>query len=263
MMFAIRHRIRTTRIGGAAILLMLSQFGPAQAAVLFNQINPANTEGHTNQIFGGSFRNFNVRLVDDFTLARESTLTSVTIDLFGFTGTTTRSRPFVDFAKIEGWSISIWNIASEATRFRYIGGVLQRNPFPNTVTFAGGMPTIPAGGLLPGESRRVLVTLPIVNAKPMAAGTYWLSVTPVMPGEFGTLAIATHGTGSAFQHNDGTGFRFPNGTSETLKNAGFRLEGTSVGPAAVPEPASWAMMIAGFGLVGAAARRRRTVAVAG
>lgn len=28
---------------------------------------------------------------------------------------------------------------------------------------------------------------------------------------------------------------------------------------AVPEPASWAMMIAGFGLVGAAARRRRTV----
>jgi hypothetical protein len=33
--------------------------------------------------------------------------------------------------------------------------------------------------------------------------------------------------------------------------------------AGVPEPASWAMMIAGFGLVGAAARRRRTVAVAG
>jgi uncharacterized membrane protein len=31
---------------------------------------------------------------------------------------------------------------------------------------------------------------------------------------------------------------------------------------AVPEPASWAMMIAGFGLVGAAARRRRTTTVA-
>ena len=31
---------------------------------------------------------------------------------------------------------------------------------------------------------------------------------------------------------------------------------------AVPEPASWAMMIAGFGLVGASARRRRGVAVA-
>ena len=31
---------------------------------------------------------------------------------------------------------------------------------------------------------------------------------------------------------------------------------------AVPEPASWAMLIAGFGLVGAAARRRRTVVAA-
>jgi hypothetical protein len=33
-------------------------------------------------------------------------------------------------------------------------------------------------------------------------------------------------------------------------------------PSAVPEPASWAMKITGFGLVGAAARRRQTVTVA-
>ncbi|WP_372917730.1 PEPxxWA-CTERM sorting domain-containing protein, partial [Sandarakinorhabdus sp.] len=30
----------------------------------------------------------------------------------------------------------------------------------------------------------------------------------------------------------------------------------------VPEPASWAMLIAGFGLTGAAMRRRRTVVAA-
>jgi hypothetical protein len=35
-----------------------------------------------------------------------------------------------------------------------------------------------------------------------------------------------------------------------------------LGTGAVPEPASWAMLIAGFGLTGAAARRRRAVAVA-
>ena len=33
-------------------------------------------------------------------------------------------------------------------------------------------------------------------------------------------------------------------------------------PGGVPEPASWAMLIAGFGLVGAAARRRRSTVVA-
>jgi hypothetical protein len=30
----------------------------------------------------------------------------------------------------------------------------------------------------------------------------------------------------------------------------------------IPEPGTWAMMIAGFGLVGFAARRRRTLATA-
>jgi hypothetical protein len=34
------------------------------------------------------------------------------------------------------------------------------------------------------------------------------------------------------------------------------------GGGAVPEPASWAMLIAGFGLVGAAQRRRKAVAAA-
>lgn len=44
---------------------------------------------------------------------------------------------------------------------------------------------------------------------------------------------------------------------ETQASLNFDLTGT-----AVPEPASWAMMIAGFGLVGAAARRRRPALVA-
>ncbi|WP_310497288.1 PEPxxWA-CTERM sorting domain-containing protein [Sandarakinorhabdus sp.] len=40
---------------------------------------------------------------------------------------------------------------------------------------------------------------------------------------------------------------------------GYRLDSLTVG---VPEPASWAMLIAGFGLVGAAKRRRRITAAA-
>ncbi|KAB7648490.1 PEPxxWA-CTERM sorting domain-containing protein [Polymorphobacter fuscus] len=43
---------------------------------------------------------------------------------------------------------------------------------------------------------------------------------------------------------------------------GVRVEFTSSNAAVVPEPASWAMLIAGFGLVGAAARRRRRTVVA-
>jgi Protein of unknown function (DUF642)/PEP-CTERM motif len=42
-------------------------------------------------------------------------------------------------------------------------------------------------------------------------------------------------------------------------NGGIALDGVAV--SAVPEPASWALMIAGFGLVGAAARRKANVRV--
>ncbi len=37
---------------------------------------------------------------------------------------------------------------------------------------------------------------------------------------------------------------------------------TTAAPAAVPEPASWALMLGGFGLVGGALRRRRALAIA-
>lgn len=52
---------------------------------------------------------------------------------------------------------------------------------------------------------------------------------------------------------------YVNGSLNEVDRAGRFVLGTA---AVVPEPASWAMMIAGFGLVGAAARRRRNAAVA-
>lgn len=80
-------------------------------------------------------------------------------------------------------------------------------------------------------------------------------------------------TGFFLANGIGTsGWRFFNVTANLAANknlVGFEIFGTTPGPAylddftinvgAIPEPASWAMMISGFGLIGAAARRRPRV----
>ena len=48
----------------------------------------------------------------------------------------------------------------------------------------------------------------------------------------------------------------------TFSSTGVAFEFDNLAVAGVPEPASWALMIGGFGLAGAGLRRRRTVAAA-
>ena len=65
----------------------------------------------------------------------------------------------------------------------------------------------------------------------------------------------------SFAYTDASGNPFTGGGTaaiglqEIIDDISFRAGG-------VPEPAAWAMMLAGFGLVGSAMRRRAKVAVA-
>jgi hypothetical protein len=85
---------------------------------------------------------------------------------------------------------------------------------------------------------------------------YWGSGTPILNGNstgfFGAgevhAILQFHGTFTSLSFTD------------TFENwHGFTVGVADVAPG-VPEPAAWALMIAGFGMVGFAARRRRTVA---
>lgn len=67
------------------------------------------------------------------------------------------------------------------------------------------------------------------------------------------------GSGFALQGGDSIGFIVDKGATYNNDSTGINF--TVVG-SAVPETASWAMLIAGLGLTGAAMRRRRTVSVA-
>ena len=81
---------------------------------------------------------------------------------------------------------------------------------------------------------------------------------------FTTGSYFLDGSGVNFSTASGRPISFFNQSNNNLyrinaqsPGASFYVTATSSAVAAVPEPASWAMMIGGFGLTGAALRRRR------
>lgn len=111
------------------------------------------------------------------------------------------------------------------------------------------------------DERRITATgglVPTYDLVDLATnGSIWSRTT----GSFdGSRAVEVNSSWSA----TGLRFSFSNEGSGALglRNLGFEIRPVDVPPppppvGGIPEPASWAMLIAGFGLVGAVSRRRR------
>ncbi len=118
----------------------------------------------------------------------------------------------------------------------------------------GGATVAPTGNFLPPgpESQRYLNRLAVPNLS-LAAGTYWLELGNGVMNDF-TRAIGELGS-----NQPDTWLRFDGDTNAfRIQDIGGGSINFQVIGSVVPEPASWAMMIAGFGLIGLVARRRRT-----
>lgn len=88
-------------------------------------------------------------------------------------------------------------------------------------------------------------------------GSYVRSFTKTQtltsPGtDYGRYSFNFAGTGGA------TTLAYYSSQSASSSNLGVAFDNLTVDLAAVPEPASWALMLGGFGLAGAAVRRRRS-----
>lgn len=83
-------------------------------------------------------------------------------------------------------------------------------------------------------------------------------IDPLQPIYGFNMYMSAGGRGSAdFGHTAEIKWNLPEGVTYSSASGGF-FAGS---PAAVPEPASWAMLIAGFGLIGSVMRRRKAMPV--
>jgi hypothetical protein len=216
-------------------LSMLAMAGSANAGVLFADNFDAHPTALTVTSLSGWTVSGNVDVVDSGTYG--ITCDVKCIDLDGTTGPGGIASGWVAFSG--GQTITVSYDLSGSQRSSAVDDFYFDISFDAPVdilslTTLSGFPGAP---FVLGDYAGINQ---IFNQHPVAGSqgfiTYALSFTPTQAGQF--------------QLN----FRTASGD-----NIGPVLDNVLVTQAAVPEPATWAMLIAGFGLVGAAARRRRAI----
>ena len=212
----------------AATLLSATVFGaaPAMATVVYdNQVGSSTSSGN-NPMAQGYW------IAQDFALTSATTLTNFTFNAF----TTATTVP------------------TTAIRLNiYAGG----NGGPGTMLYSGSFAVAATAttGLLAGYTLKDF-TANLPNWA-LDAGSYYLAlnVQPLQINMHWTIPITSTLAGNSWRSTTGATGSFDSYSQDHA----FRLESNV---AAVPEPATWAMMIAGFGMVGFAMRRRAKVSTA-
>ena len=236
-----------TKLLAAATALAISS--GAQAAVLFDNGAPVNGAGLSiltspNTTYGtGSQTTANNVVADDFSAGAAWTVTS--LDFYSYqTGATSFGFTSATWSIISG-SINGGTVVASGTTNVTNGGLVGYRVLSTNTT---------------DTTRAIYRVSADVTDFNLAAGNYYLTWslagnanlsgpwTPVLPG--------SEGTGNAYQSAGGAAFSpLADAGSSLSYGLPFTINGTVV-TSGVPEPATWAMMIVGFGLVGGAMRRR-------
>jgi hypothetical protein len=145
-------------------------------------------------------------------------------------------------ATVNGLDFTTWTFGVNLTGVDW--GIYDADPFSGGTLLAGGTASPTTTFLFTnGFGYDISDQLLALTPTALTAGTYWIELSNATPG--GESIFWDESDGPSAAEQTGTG---PTGSHD------FRILGTT---GAVPEPANWAMMIAGFGLIGGALRSRR------
>ena len=168
--------------------------------------------------------NFGGEVANSFTLEQAATITGINFQSLDFPGSPATTINSVNWAITPGVDFAAATTAA-ATASSYL--LTQQNGY-----------NVDSNAFSTGD-----LTL--------AAGTYYL----LLEG-----ATTTTGSQAYWSESDGSSTAYQNGFPYSPSES-FQVLGSPAGVSAVPETATWMMMIGGFGMVGGAMRRKRSVNV--
>jgi len=205
----------------ACSALALSVATPALSQVVYQSVADMGT-GAVDGSWCAACGDSTTAVADQFSLGSGATITGINLWVYASSG--------YDIVTSTGYTFSVYD--STRTNLIYSGLV-----FP-VVTLDFRQGKISQELLLGGG----------ISPLTLDAGTYWATFHAQYMGVMGFLG----GNGSGLSTNGDY-------SSELHDNVGYQLLGRAAATVLpTPEPASWLMMIAGFGCIGATMRRQRT-----
>jgi hypothetical protein len=212
----------------AATVLGAAFASGAQASTVWDNGGPGSAAGFcSSNTFTCGSAGWNI--YDDFQLSLGTQVTGFTYD-----------SNFSSFGSVSDYVSTKWSIWSADPRSTFGAGPLASGT-------AVGVNSVDGSGF-------TLTTVTGLNVA-LGAGTYWLGLSNNVDNNQITTYVLSGGSklGAASQSDNAGNF-----FNARIDDASFTIQGS----AGVPEPATWALMIGGFGLAGAALRRRRTAIAA-
>lgn len=183
-----------------------------------------------------------------------------TIASFAIDDGTAVADSFTVSSNTSAWDLTFGTDNYGSAKLKSVNwAIYNGNPFTGTPTLIGSGTATPGVTFLftNGSGYSLYDNTISLGGVPLTSGTYWIELSGAVAGSGGGTPFWDDNNGASSAWQGGAG-----GTGDLTNFSGLTGNNSEAFSIGTPEPATWALMLAGFAGLGAALRGRRRLATA-